>query len=78
LLATRLLTRLRETTNLDIPLRSIFDAPTPATLAIAIERMPGYQSLDSETDSILTELAALPLDQSQALLQSLQSEGDEA
>lgn len=80
LLATRLLARLRESTGTDIPLRAIFDAPTPATLAAAIERISGDGVLDAESESIMAEIAALPADQSNALLESLRSQttGDEA
>jgi acyl carrier protein len=80
MLATRLLARLRESTGVDIPLRAIFDAPTPATLAAVIERIPGNRFVDDETESILAEITALPADQSDALLESLkmQTEGDEA
>ncbi len=80
LLATRLLARLRESTGIDVPLRTIFDAPTPATLGAAIERISGDRGIDAETESILAEIAALPVAQSNALLQSLQmqTEGDEA
>ena len=80
LVATRLMGRLRESTGIDVPLRTIFDAPTPAALATAIERISGDKVIDSEIDSILAEIAALPAGQSSALLQSLkvQTEEDKA
>ena len=80
LLATRLLAGLRKSTGCDIPLRAIFDAPTPAALAAVVGRISGDEVIDFETETILAELAALPEDESDALLQSLkmQTEGDEA
>ncbi|HXD30195.1 MAG TPA: amino acid adenylation domain-containing protein [Pyrinomonadaceae bacterium] len=80
LLATRLLAGLRTSTGCDIPLRAIFDAPTPGALAAVIGQISGDEVLDLETESILADLAALPAEESDALLQSLkmQAEGDEA
>ena len=48
MLATRLLVRLRESIGLDLPLRTIFDAPTPALLAAAIERISRDKVIDCE------------------------------
>jgi len=52
LLATQVLARLRERIQIDLPLRSFFEAPTIAALALEVERM-----LTEEIDSLSEEEA---------------------
>jgi amino acid adenylation domain-containing protein len=80
LLATRLVARLRESTGIDVQLRTLFDAPTPSALAAAIDALTPSRSTDTETESILADLAALPAAEADALLASLKEwpDGDEA
>jgi hypothetical protein len=72
LLATQVVSRVRKAFDKEIPLRTIFDAPTIAKLAAAIEEAPVAVSADLqlELDAIesLTEEEAERLlrDQSQA------------
>jgi hypothetical protein len=75
LLATSIMARLRETHNVDMPLRSIFEAPTVAQFALRLEqqqriqkdrnadRIPVRTRGDKGLDQLLTELARLSDDE---------------
>lgn len=62
LLATRVVSRLRATLNIDIPLRLLFEAPTAARFAKAIEEQQEKQQSTSTPMSV-TEIEAVSRDQ---------------
>jgi acyl carrier protein len=63
LLATKVISRVRATFHIDLPLRSLFQAPTVAGL-VAIITEDQAKSLDDEAlDRMLTELESLPAEQ---------------
>src|SRR6266404_3701548 len=63
LLATKVISRVRATFRIDLPLRSLFQAPTVAAL-VAIIMEDQAKELDDETlDRMLTELESLPANQ---------------
>ena len=63
LLATKVISRVRATFHIDLPLRSLFQAPTVAGL-VAIITEDQAKSLDDEAlDRMLTELESLPAKQ---------------
>jgi acyl carrier protein len=63
LLATKVISRVRATFHIDLPLRSLFQAPTVAAL-VAIITEDQAKELDDETlDRMLTELESLPANQ---------------
>ena len=72
LLATQVVSRVRKTFEKEIPLRSIFDAPTIAKLALVIERAPGAVDLQMELDA----LESLSDEEAERLLQDQQQQGN--
>ncbi len=80
LLATRLVSRLRSTLQIEIPLQSIFEAPTIASLALKIAHLqdqretlvdaPITRRRRNEARQILSELNELSDEEVSALLQS--------
>jgi amino acid adenylation domain-containing protein len=79
LLAARLVSRLQESTGVELAMRAVFDAPTPAALAAMVEARLAGRGGDARTSAVLSELAALPPDEAEALLAALeqQAEGGE-
>ncbi len=59
LLATRLITRVRDTLRVDIPLRLLLDAPTCADMAVVVTRHQTTQLAPGELDAIVAEVEAL-------------------
>ncbi len=58
LLATRLVVRIRDTFQVEVPLRSIFEAPTIAKMASMIEQMQTALLVDQVTGDDLSEMLA--------------------
>jgi amino acid adenylation domain-containing protein len=74
LLATQVVSRIRKTFEKEIPLRSIFDAPTVAKLAVVIESTPGAAIVDLEME--LEALESLSDEEAERLLQDQQQQGN--
>jgi non-ribosomal peptide synthetase component F len=68
LLAAQVIVRLRDKFAVDVPLRSLFDAPNVAGLALAVMQSQS-QILDlTETENVLAELEALSEEEAQSLV----------
>jgi amino acid adenylation domain-containing protein len=76
LLATQVISRVRSTFRVQLPLRSLFDAPTVAGLADQIALMP-QTSEDEEVAKLLRELEGLSDEEAERLLANeMQNGGD--
>jgi acyl carrier protein len=69
LLATQVISRVRSAFHVQLPLRSLFDAPTVAGLAAEIGRTP-QSSEDEELAKLLSELEGLSDEEAERLLAS--------
>jgi surfactin family lipopeptide synthetase C len=63
LLATKVISRVRATFHIDLPLRSLFQAPTVAELVAVITENQAEKLDDEALDRMLTELESLPAEQ---------------
>ena len=54
--------------GVDIPLRSLFQASTVADMALAVTQSHAAQKGDTELESVLAELGAMPSEQVRKLL----------
>ena len=63
LLATKVISRVRATFHIDLPLRSLFQAPTVAELVAVITENQAKKLDDEALDRMLTELESLPAEQ---------------
>jgi len=68
LLATQVISRIHETFRVELPLRSIFEAPTIADLAVALVQKKSAQVDDERLAQMLAELGELPEDEVQIML----------
>jgi acyl-coenzyme A synthetase/AMP-(fatty) acid ligase/acyl carrier protein len=59
LAATRIITRVIQTYQLELPLKALFDAPTVAEMAVIIEQHQHKQATDVELARMLAEVEAL-------------------
>jgi acyl carrier protein len=67
ILATRVVSRVREEFALEVPLRRLFDSPTVAGLSLAIVQQYAGQLDDEEREEVLTQLEQLSEDAAQSL-----------
>jgi amino acid adenylation domain-containing protein len=68
LLATQVISRIRAAFEVQLPLRSIFEAPTVAGLAKAVAQCHDERTDDAELSRMLAELEGLPEEEVQRLL----------
>ena len=68
LLAARIIVRLRDKFAVDVPLRSMFDTPNVADLALAVMERQSEMLHLSETNNVLAELQSLSEEEAQFLV----------
>jgi acyl carrier protein len=65
LLAIQLVTRLRQAFGVELPMTSLFDAPTVAALALKVGEPHDAQSEQAEMERLLAEIEGLSLDEAE-------------
>jgi amino acid adenylation domain-containing protein len=73
LLATQAISRIRETFQTDLSLRSFFAAPTIATLAVRIAESLAAHVSDAELEALMAELERLPEQEAKVIASGQQS-----
>ncbi len=73
LLATQAISRIRETFQTDLSLRSFFAAPTIAALSVRIAENLAAQVSDAELEAVMAELEQLPDQEAKAIATAQQS-----
>ncbi len=68
LLATQIISRVLNTFHVEVPLRSLFESPTVADMAVVITRNQAKKVGDEHLDRMFTELEALSDEEAQRLL----------
>jgi acyl carrier protein len=73
LLATQAISRIRETFQIDLSLRSFFAAPTIAALSVSIAENLAAQVSDTELEAVMAELEQLPEQEAKVIASGQQS-----
>ena len=73
LLATQAISRIRETFQVDLSLRSFFAAPTIAALSVSIAENLAAQVSDTELEAVMAELEQLPDQEAKVIASGQQS-----
>jgi acyl carrier protein len=73
LLATQAISRIRETFQVDLSLRSFFAAPTIAALSVSIAENVAAQVSDTELEAVMAELEELPDQEAKVIASGQQS-----
>jgi acyl carrier protein len=68
LLATQIISRIINRFQVELPLRSLFEAPTVASMAVAITQNQAKQAAQEDLDRMLAELEALSDEEAQSRL----------
>ena len=68
LLASQVISRVIKSLQVEVPLRTLFEAPTVADMAVAIIQNQAEKAEEEDLDQILAELEALPHGEAQRLL----------
>ena len=68
LLASQVISRVIKSLQVEVPLRTLLEAPTVADMAVAIIQNQAEKAEEEDLDQILAELEALPHGEAQRLL----------